>query len=79
MDLRTYLKTTRQKDLAQVLGVTQGAVNQWAHGLTRVALDRCIEIEKATSGAVTCEELRPDVDWAYLRSTNCPAAAEQGV
>ncbi len=27
----------------------------------------CIKIEKATSGAVRCEDLRPDVDWAYLR------------
>ncbi|MDT4679101.1 transcriptional regulator, partial [Escherichia coli] len=29
--------------------------------------ERCPAIEKATGGAVTCEELRPDIDWAYLR------------
>ena len=23
-----------------------------------------MQIERATSGAVTCEELRPDVDWS---------------
>lgn len=27
----------------------------------------CIEIEKYTSGAVRCEDILPDVDWAFLR------------
>ncbi|WP_277949020.1 YdaS family helix-turn-helix protein [Proteus mirabilis] len=26
-------------------------------------------MEKVTSGVVRCEELRPDVDWSYLRGT----------
>jgi DNA-binding transcriptional regulator YdaS (Cro superfamily) len=29
-----------------------------------------IEIDRESSGAVRCEDLRPDVDWAYLRGTN---------
>jgi len=29
-------------------------------------------IERESKGAVRCEELRPDVDWAYLRGTDCP-------
>lgn len=69
MDLKTYLKTHKQVDLARALGVTQGAVHQWASGLTRVAVERCIEIERATARAVKCEDLRPDVDWGYLRGT----------
>lgn len=28
-----------------------------------------IAIERESGGAVTCESLRPDVDWAYLRNT----------
>ena len=32
------------------------------------------EIERVTGGAVRCEELRPDVDWAVLR-TPCEMAA----
>ena len=32
-----------------------------------------IAIEQESYGAVTCEDLRPDVDWAYLRATNCQA------
>ncbi|MBA3034835.1 MAG: helix-turn-helix domain-containing protein [Gammaproteobacteria bacterium] len=65
-----------QKCLASMLGVTSGAVSQWEVG--KVPIERCIEIEKATSGAVRCEELRPDVDWAYLRATNCPAEIGAG-
>jgi len=30
----------------------------------------CINIERESCGAVTCEELRPDVDWAYLRGSS---------
>lgn len=69
MDLKTYLKNHKQVDLARALGVTQGAVHQWASGLTRVAVERCIEIERATARAVTCEDLRPDVDWGFIRAT----------
>lgn len=28
-----------------------------------------ISIEKASHGSVRCEDLRPDVDWSYLRGT----------
>ena len=62
MDLKTYLKTHKQAELARVLGVTQGAVHQWANGLTAVAIERCVPIERATGGAVTRRDLRPN-DW----------------
>jgi len=52
--------------LARKLGLSgHTVVHQWR--LTRVPAEHCPSIEKATSRAVTCEELRPDVDWAYLR------------
>lgn len=76
MNLKTYLKQHKQVDLARACGVTQGAVHQWASGLIRVPAERCIQIEKATSGAVRCEDLRPDVDWAFVRGTK-PAQAQQ--
>lgn len=59
-----------QRELARQLGVTPGAVTQWI--TEGVPAERCPAIEKATKGAVRCEDLRPDVDWAYLRATNCP-------
>ncbi len=82
MDLKTYLKTHKQVELARALGVTQGAVHQWASGLTRVAVERCIDIERATGRAVTCEDLRPDIDWAFLRgrtSDHSPVVAAEPV
>lgn len=55
--------------MARLLGVTPSTVNQWTTGYRPVPAERCPEIEKLTQGAVRCEELRPDVDWAYLRGT----------
>lgn len=52
-----------------MLGVTRSAVTQWL--TTGVPAERCPVIERATNGAVTCEDLRPDVDWGYLRGTRC--------
>lgn len=64
-----------QQGLATALGVVPQVVNNWRR--RGVPAERCPSIEKATAGAVTCEELRPDVDWGYLRATNCPALPEQ--
>ena len=46
-------------------GISVQAVHKWADG--NVPADRCPTIERLTNGGVRCEELRPDVDWAYLR------------
>lgn len=61
MDLKTYLQKTTQTDLAHRLGVTQGLVHQWVTGKTRITAERAIEIEKATDGQVTRQELRPEI------------------
>ncbi|HEY4530940.1 MAG TPA: YdaS family helix-turn-helix protein [Luteimonas sp.] len=37
----------------------------------------CIAIERESKGAVRCEDLRPDVDWSYLRKTDCPVPMEK--
>lgn len=59
--------------LADELGVTKGAVGQWKLPGRRVPAEHCPAIERLVSGEVTCEELRPDVDWAVLRcSTSGP-------
>lgn len=58
-----------QREMAKILGVTPGAVTQWL--TAGVPADRCPSIERMTRGAVTCEELRPDIDWGYLRGTRC--------
>lgn len=60
-----------QAELAKALGITPSAVNQWVTGHKPIPAERCPAIERATNGAVKCEDLRPDVDWAYLRQSVC--------
>lgn len=72
MDLDSYLKTgVPAVDLARAIGAPVVSVSQWRTGARRVPVGRCPAIEKATHGAVRCEDLRPDVDWAYLRGCHC--------
>ena len=56
---------------ARVMKVSPQAVCFWRDGLRQVPAERCPEIERATNGLVTCEELRPDLtaQWQYLRNT----------
>lgn len=80
MRLSDWISTERGRAvlLAEALGLTNPSnpvlVYQWANGSRQVPAERCPAIERATDGAVRCEELRPDVDWAVLRCT--PAARE---
>ena len=61
--------------LASKIGVTASAVSQWISGHRRVPAERCPQIERATSGAVRCEDLRPDVPWHVLRERRGEEAA----
>lgn len=65
----TDLKRDGAIALGRDMGISPSLISQWANGIRPVPTERCPEIEKATSGLVTCEELRPDVDWAYLRGS----------
>jgi DNA-binding transcriptional regulator YdaS (Cro superfamily) len=57
-----------QSALARAVGVAPQVVNNWQRR-GNVPADYCPSIERVTKGAVTCEQLRPDVDWAVLRGT----------
>ena len=74
MNLIDYTKQHGgQVALAKKIGVVTVCVHHWAHGLRPIPAERCIDIERATNGQVTCEELRPDLTerWSYLRGTPC--------
>lgn len=76
MNLNEYLsKPGRAADLSRSIGVSAVLVSQWKTMSRPIPAERCPEIEKATGGAVRCEELRPDVDWAYLRKSSSKATA----
>lgn len=69
MKLVEYLESSRisQKAFGEMCGVSQAMVGQWLN--RKVSAERAIQIERVTGGLVRCEELRPDVDWGYLRAS----------
>lgn len=79
MNLKSFTEQRRglATQLGKSIGVNASLISQWANGIRQIPAERCLEIEKATSGSVTCEELRPDVDWTYLRGTRpCSSGQE---
>lgn len=72
MNLQEYLKQEGRGALARLskkISVKPPIVSFWASGQRQVPAERCPEIERITNGQVTCEELRPDVNWAVLRNS----------
>lgn len=65
--------------LAEKLGVTRAAVQQWKQEGRRVPAEHCPEIERLCNGTVRCEELNERVDWAYVRSTPTDTPSEPQV
>jgi len=49
-------------NLARAIGVSVQSVCFWRDGERAIAPDKCVSIERATGGAVTRRDLRPD-DW----------------
>ena len=64
---------------AKQMGVTPGMVSQWINGRRPVAHDSCAAIERATSGAVTVEVLRPDAAWSRIPDPAWPHPAGRPV
>jgi DNA-binding transcriptional regulator YdaS (Cro superfamily) len=77
MNLNQYLSQDgfSALKLALDLNLPPPLISQWRTGARKVPIERCPSIERATNGAVTCEELRPDFDWQYLRSPKSKEAA----
>lgn len=56
-----------QRELARLCGVSQAAVSKWLNGISKIGEDKAILLEQALDGLVTCEDLRPDVNWSIVR------------
>jgi len=54
--------------VSRELGLTRGAIYE-AIAAGRLRAEHCPTVERLSGGAVRCEELNPEVDWAYLRSS----------
>jgi DNA-binding transcriptional regulator YdaS (Cro superfamily) len=72
MKLKAFLQTMtleERKAFAKRCGSSAGHLNNISYGYRPCAEALAISIEKESGRRVTCEEIRPDVDWAYLRNT----------
>ncbi|OCG33673.1 MULTISPECIES: transcriptional regulator [unclassified Gilliamella] len=56
-----------QVKTAKKLNVSKSQVWQWLNNVNAIAIEKAIDIEDKTNGAVKCEELRPDVNWSVIR------------
>ena len=71
-ELRTYLNDlppVDQANFAKRCGTSIGYLRKAVYTDARIGESIVIAIERESRGAVRCEQLRPDVDWQYIRST----------
>lgn len=80
MTLIDFIKGLGKDELdafARACGTSVGQLKQIAYGYRRASAGLAIEVDRCSEGAVTCEELRPDIRWSYLRlrTDSSPVAA----
>lgn len=76
MKLLDYIKGLSKEQVeafAAQCATTVGQLKQVAYG-RRVGAELAIAIDRSTGGEVSCEDLRPDIDWQYLRKNPKQAA-----
>lgn len=70
--LLEYLNSLSKDDRASFVvacGTSEGYLRKAASVGQKLGAELCILIERESGSAVTCEELRPDVDWAFIRAS----------
>lgn len=76
--LRTYINSLHpaaQAEFAARCDTSIGYLRKAISTRQMLGESLAIRIERETKGAVRCEDLRPDVDWAYLRGTAAVSAS----
>ena len=53
--------------LAKKFELTPWAVSKWEK---RIPAERCPDIEEMSQGKFRCEDMRPDINWAVLRTSH---------
>lgn len=78
LDYLNSLPVPDQRAFAERAETTVGYLRKACSMRQRLGADLVIALERESGGAVRCEQLRPDVDWAYLRqSCRCDTPAAQ--
>ncbi|MEQ6474180.1 YdaS family helix-turn-helix protein [Comamonas sp. wu1-DMT] len=69
--LLAYLNSLQKADrlsLATRCQTSEGYLRKAISKGQRLGESLCINLDRESGGAIRCEDLRPDVDWAYLRT-----------
>lgn len=67
------LPRAAQIDFASRCGTSVGYLRKAISTGQKIGESLCIRIERESSRAVRCEDIRPDVDWLYLRQSEAAA------
>lgn len=73
--LRSYLNSLpprEQNAFCERCGTSLGYLRKALSTGQKLGESLCINIERESSRSVLCEDLRPEVDWAYLRQSASP-------
>lgn len=77
MELKAFLQTMTTKEresFASRCETSAGHLRNLSYGYRRCAESLAIAIERESAGQVTAEELRSDVDWAFIRGAGVHGA-----
>lgn len=79
MDLNSYAArhladSKAEAEFARRVGISPGYFKHILKGRRKASDALAINIERESGGAVRCEELCPDTDWQYIRSTRPKSA-----
>lgn len=75
MNLSRYLESKPRgtaRAIALAVGVHPVTLSQWASDIKQTPHERCPGLERASEGAITCEEQRPDVHWVRIPDADWP-------
>jgi hypothetical protein len=73
MKLKKYFQSLPMQErisFAEKCETTFKHLQNVAYGYKPAGESLCINIERESTGIIKCEELRPDVDWEFLRGTS---------
>ena len=63
------MSVVQRDDFSSRCGTTSSHLRNIANGFRSCGESLAICIDRESCGTIRCEDMRPDVDWAYLRGT----------
>lgn len=62
------LPKVERSQFCTACGTSEGYLRKACSVGQTISADLCIRIERETRRAVICEDMRPNVDWAFIRA-----------